>query len=221
MELCIENNCNKEKVRFDRCMYHYDIEYRKRKKDGTWIDLRKPKIIDCSNSNCKRKSTDKSYMGLCQICKSYLRMNGTLERKRKYGGKNFRSDGYIQLFLPGHPAARKDGYIFEHRFVAWENGLLNENNLKLHVHHIDGNKTNNTISNLEIIDVVSHAKKHALENGYIKNQYGKFPLREKQTRLRSEECLFCGDKICVKRIDAIYCSSSCRVKMCKSKKIKV
>jgi len=45
-----------------------------------------------------------------------------------------------------------------HRAV-WEfyNGVIPEN---YHIHHIDGNKSNNNIENLELLSPIEHAKKH-------------------------------------------------------------
>lgn len=55
----------------------------------------------------------------------------------------------------------KKRFLF-HRFIM-EN-FLNRKLLKReHIHHIDGNKHNNDISNLQVIDIVEHAKLHALQ----------------------------------------------------------
>ncbi len=41
-----------------------------------------------------------------------------------YGlGRRVREDGYADIWAPTHPLARRDGYIAEHRMVAYDVGL--------------------------------------------------------------------------------------------------
>lgn len=81
-----------------------------------------------------------------------------------YGQKRrVRGDGYIDRWLPEHPLARRDGYVFEHRLVAWGAGLLTDPDLQ--VHHRNGDRQDNRIGNLEIMDVAEHASLHAREDG--------------------------------------------------------
>jgi hypothetical protein len=61
------------------------------------------------------------------------------------------SRGYVYLRKPNHPNANKAGYVAEHR-LAMEKFLgryLNKNEV---VHHKDGNRGNNIIDNLEVLD---------------------------------------------------------------------
>src|SRR3990167_9788897 len=46
--------------------------------------------------------------------------------------------GYINVFEPKHPMARKNGYIKLHRKIMYDAGLLK--NSVLEVHHLNGNK---------------------------------------------------------------------------------
>lgn len=76
-----------------------------------------------------------------------------------YGTKRrLRADGYIDIWVPGHPLARSDGYVFEHRVVAWEAGLLTDPSLQ--IHHVNGDKTDNRIENLEVLTVAEHTRRH-------------------------------------------------------------
>lgn len=76
--------------------------------------------------------------------------------------KTIKSNGYLWAKCPQHPNAFKDGYVLAHRIVM-ENHLgriLRSNEI---VHHIDGNKSNNDISNLMILTQSQHSKLHSIE----------------------------------------------------------
>ena len=46
-----------------------------------------------------------------------------------------------------------------------------------HVHHINGDKLDNRLENLEVVDASEHHRRHVREQGYVVNQYGVWPLR--------------------------------------------
>lgn len=75
--------------------------------------------------------------------------------KRKYRLVN--SSGYVQLYIPEHHLADKNGYVYEHRLVAED--ILGRDILPQEiVHHRDGNKQNNTQENLDIMSQSEHIK---------------------------------------------------------------
>lgn len=78
------------------------------------------------------------------------------------GGKHLKhSTGYIEIKCPSHPYADKRGYVYEHRLVMEKHigrYLLPEEI----VHHKDLNKTNNDISNLQIVTASEHTKIHSM-----------------------------------------------------------
>ncbi len=65
--------------------------------------------------------------------------------------------GYVRLWMPGHPIAQPDGYVLEHRLVMHEAGFDVRG---MHVHHRDHDKTNNDLSNLDLLTPTEHAEHH-------------------------------------------------------------
>lgn len=125
-----------------------------------------------------------------------------------------RDDGYVDIYDPKHPLARTDGYIFEHRRMAYDAGLLI--NPADEVHHINEVRDDNRLDNFEVLSGAEHAQKHVAQNGYIRNQYGEFPLRapERQPYRPKpvRDCGHCGQRIPDSlRRDARYCCSNCQV----------
>jgi hypothetical protein len=66
------------------------------------------------------------------------------------GGRQIDKDGYVRVPAPpGHPYAKANGYICEHRLVM-EQKLGRYLDPEEVVHHIDGDKGNNDPANLEL-----------------------------------------------------------------------
>ncbi len=77
-------------------------------------------------------------------------------RLRKLGVDTFprarariNTNGYEQIFRPGHPMANSSGHVLVHRLVMAES-LGRNLTTKETVHHIDGDKLNNELSNLQL-----------------------------------------------------------------------
>ena len=81
----------------------------------------------------------------CKKCSNQLARNPNWK-----GGEAKHGSGYIQVKCPEHPNANRRGYILKHRLVMSEHlgRALKEDEL---VHHIDGNKLNNDIKNLQLV----------------------------------------------------------------------
>lgn len=78
--------------------------------------------------------------------------------------------GYILIRKEDHPFKNYDGFVFEHRLVAEQFLLTDENSIEIDgnhylspdyvVHHKDGNKQNNSVDNLEIMTLAEHTRYH-------------------------------------------------------------
>lgn len=77
---------------------------------------------------------------------------------REHNGKPvlMTSGGYLKVWEPGHPAARAN-WVLEHRLVV-EKVIGRYLDTKEHIHHKDGNKTNNHPDNLEIMSHNDHSR---------------------------------------------------------------
>jgi hypothetical protein len=74
----------------------------------------------------------------------------------------------VYIFRPDHPAATKQGYVYEHRLVM-ENDLgryLREDEI---IHHVDLDPTNNKLNNLMVLDACEHGMLHVyLQHALVK-----------------------------------------------------
>ncbi len=86
------------------------------------------------------------------------------------GGKT-KSGEYIYVKSPNHPNRNKGGYVFEHRLIMEKKlGRYLERNEE--VHHVNQNKSDNRIENLELVLSKAHFGivkcPHCLENFKLK-----------------------------------------------------
>jgi len=73
---------------------------------------------------------------------------------------------YLYAVVKEHPRATKHGYVLLHRIIM-ENHLgrlLNEDEV---VHHKNGNKKDNELSNLSLTTYSEHASRHGSEKGHL------------------------------------------------------
>lgn len=114
---------------------------------------------------------------LCPVCETWwgvpvndvrnwirgIRKNrpGT-HRKCKYPGKAKHSGGYNLLWMPDHPNANDRKYVAEHIYVMSEHLGRPIDTKTESVHHINGDKTDNRIENLQLRKVF-HGKGQAWE----------------------------------------------------------
>jgi hypothetical protein len=128
-------------------------------------------------------------------------MAGRGRASPRYGThRTVHSGGYIRIWAPGHPLASKDGYVLEHRLVLYESGIYEPG---MHVHHRNGDKTDNRIENLEYKTPRDHHRGHLAERGVIENQHGSFPLRS------ARACERCGALFVPWKAAGRFCSRVC------------
>ena len=74
-------------------------------------------------------------------------------------GRTVDNDGYYRVFHPEIENSQAKGYILEHRYVMQQElgRLMEENEI---VHHINGNKLDNRIGNLELMTRSQHMRLH-------------------------------------------------------------
>ncbi len=73
-----------------------------------------------------------------------------------------RSDGYALVVIPSYPLCKPKGYVFEHRIVI---AIHLGRTLESHevVHHINGNRSDNRLINLELMENGQHVSFHQKE----------------------------------------------------------
>lgn len=72
------------------------------------------------------------------------------------GGK-CNNNGYVMILIPAHPFCDRHGYVREHRLVM-EKKICRFLQPKEQVHHINGVKDDNRISNLILTNIHEHTK---------------------------------------------------------------
>ena len=74
-------------------------------------------------------------------------------------GRKKHDEGYILLFIKDHPNKKKSNYIFEHRVMMemYLGRYLSKHEV---VHHINGIKHDNRISNLQVMESGEHTSEH-------------------------------------------------------------
>lgn len=124
----------------------------------------------------------KDIYNICQMCNKKFLVHNYRAHKAKYcsynclgeahkilrsgknhscwkGGRIYNGYGYIIIHYPEHPHSH-NGYVKEHRLIMEKHigRYLRPNEL---VHHINGIKDDNRISNLKIVSNAEHMRIHA------------------------------------------------------------
>lgn len=97
--------------------------------------------------------------------------NHTGELHHNYKGVIDDGNGYLQCLKPDWYTGRKGSeYVFVHHVVMCEALGITEIPKGFVVHHIDGDKHNNDISNLTLLTVSGHGKLHSIQKNLCKVQ---------------------------------------------------
>jgi hypothetical protein len=114
------------------------------------------KMLKCSGSSVRRKLVA---LGIPKGSGNHRSATGPMHWSWK-GGRHSDNRGYVRVRSPSHPNANKHGYVLEHRKVAAD--MLGRPLLRTEeVHHIDGNKENNSPANLIVVPKGKHQRMHA------------------------------------------------------------
>jgi len=91
------------------------------------------------------------------------------------GTKRVSTCGYVEIHLPGHILADKHGRVAEHRLVMSEH-IRRPIEKTEHVHHINGDRSDNRIENLVILTKSHHNSIHKKEQvkNFKRDDAGKF-----------------------------------------------
>lgn len=124
--------------------------------------------VKCSVEGCAGAVKSR---GLCEMHYARHRNRGEVgpaealprrgpDSSRWAGGRYQSTAGYWSRYLPDHPAARKSGYVYEHRLVA-EEQLGRRLTADEVVHHINHDPSDNRPENLAVMTAAEHAAVHA------------------------------------------------------------
>lgn len=110
------------------------------------------------------------------------------------GGRHETNYGYIEVYAPEHPFVPKDGYMLEHRLVAEQYLLTDENSIEVNgkrylkpeyeVHHIDFDRRNNSPENLLVLIHKDHVGLHNKLNSNNRNEKGQYMKRVDPIRIK-------------------------------------
>lgn len=174
-------------------------------------ELKDAKCIDCNKDiQIKKRASLKTCT--CDDCgkirvkqralKSYYKCNP--DKIKKVKSDVVSKGDYNYMIVKGHPNCNKHNYVLEHRIVmeAHLGRLLTKDEV---VHHINGNKKDNRIENLEVMNSREHLSRHGKCQG------------KTMVELKCPQCkkIFIKEKrksFLIIITESSFCSKSCSAK---------
>jgi hypothetical protein len=116
--------------------------------------------MKCRVKGCTKRATANN---VCEMHRARKRRYGSVDLPKRETKLAITKQGYVDMYAPGHPLARKNNRVLLHRKVAWDAGLLTDPEMV--VHHINGDRSDNRLENLEVLPKDIHDDIHNSE-GY-------------------------------------------------------
>lgn len=161
---CVMDGCDERRVGQGYCRKHYNRWY----KYGDPTIVKKAyrhKSPTCEVEDCENPTLAK---GMCELHYARFRRNGHTDLVKRFKGW-YMKDGYIYVYVS------KRHYEPLHR-VLMEQHIGRKLLPDEHMHHIDGDPLNNSISNLAITNRSEHLKTHV--QGRPRDENGRFVKSE-------------------------------------------
>jgi hypothetical protein len=155
----------------------------------------------CSVPGCEIASRSRS-AELCEMHYARLRRTGSVEGVGRHDETSRRvlTNGYISVLRIGHPLTGANGWMTEHRQVAYDdrNGVLTSCEwcrvplsdwAEVQIDHIDGDRANNAPSNLLVSCASCNTGRHVLHygvEGWVRLTAERIVLRDRADEVQRE-----------------------------------